>query len=217
MKKLLLFLSLLFIMSLSVFAGETFKCRKETFFYVIEGREGRTSSNEFLFINNFMIFPHDNYYRKYIFFIRDDKTGDYEAFGEYYPYYLGNGVFSGAAYGVGDPPRVKDKKIEEISYSKTDFYLILAEEFYKWYLLKEAFSSDFDCLNDFLNIVKDFSKEDLRILRNTIYAKYGYTFKSKDLIEIFAQTDWYSPVENFKEDFNPLDLCLLEVIKLAEK
>ena len=113
MKKLLLFLSLLFIMSLSVFAGETFKCRKETFFYVIEGREGRTSSNEFLFINNFMIFPHDNYYRKYIFFIRDDKTGDYEAFGEYYPYYLGNGVFSGAAYGVGDPPRVKDKKIEE--------------------------------------------------------------------------------------------------------
>ena len=69
MKKLLLFLSLLFIMSLSVFAGETFKCRKETFFYVIEGREGRTSSNEFLFINNFMIFPHDKYYRKYIFLL----------------------------------------------------------------------------------------------------------------------------------------------------
>ena len=66
MKKLLLFLSLLFIMSLSVFAGETFKCRKETFFYDIEGR---TSSNEFLFINNFMIFPHDNYYRKYIFLL----------------------------------------------------------------------------------------------------------------------------------------------------
>ena len=214
MKKLLLFLSLLFIMSLSVFAGETFKCRKETFSYDIEGR---TSSNEFLFINNFMIFPHDGYYRKYIFFIKDDKTCDYEAFGEYYPSYLGNGEFGGAAYGVGDPPRVKDKKIEEISYSKTDFYLILAEEFYKWYLLKKAFSSDFDCLNNFLNIVKDFSKEDLRILRNTIYAKYGYTFKSKDLIEIFAQTDWYSPVENFKEDFNPLDLCLLEVIKLAEK
>ena len=85
MKKLLLFLSLLFIMSLSVFAGETFKCRKETFFYDIEGG---TSSNEFLFINNFMIFPHDGYYRKYIFFIRDDKTGDYEAFGEYYPSYL---------------------------------------------------------------------------------------------------------------------------------
>lgn len=107
MKKLLLFLSLLFIMSLSVFAGETFKCRKETFFYDIEDR---TSSNEFLFINNFMIFPHDGYYRKYIFFIKDDKTGGYEAFGKYYPSYLGNGEFSGAAYGVGDPPRVKDKK-----------------------------------------------------------------------------------------------------------
>lgn len=92
MKKLLLFLSLLFIMSLSVFAGETFKCRKETFFYDIEGR---TSSNEFLFINNFMIFPHDNYYRKYIFLIKDDKTGRYEAFGFYYPSYLGNGVFGG--------------------------------------------------------------------------------------------------------------------------
>ena len=32
-KKLLLFLSLLFIMSLSVFADETFKCRKETYIY----------------------------------------------------------------------------------------------------------------------------------------------------------------------------------------
>lgn len=219
MKKLLLFLSLLFIMSLSVFADETFKCRKETFFYDIEGR---TSSNEFLFINNFMIFPHEGYYRKYTFFIRDDKTGDYEAFGEYYPSYLGNGEFGGAAYGVGDPPRVKDKKIEEISYSKTDFYLILAEEFYKWYLLKKAFSSDFDCLNDFLNLVKDFSKEDLRILRNTIYAKYGYEFKSADLNEIFYKCDWYyvpkgNSNENIEERFNRLESSLLEVIKLAEK
>ncbi len=89
-------------MSLSIFADETSKCRKETFFYDIEGR---TSSNEFFFINNFMIYPCDGYYR----------------------------------------------------------------------------------------------------------------FKSKDLIEIFAQTDWYSPAENFKENFNPLDLCLVEVIKLAEQ
>ena len=69
---------------------------------------------------------------------------------------------------------------------------------------------------------KIFSKEDLRILRNTIYARYGYKFRSKDLNELFSKTDWYSPKvnpENFDEDcyFSPLDESLLGVINLAEK
>ena len=37
------------------------------------------------------------------------------------------------------------------------------------------------------------SKADLRIMRNWIYARHGYKFKSKDLQDYFGQFDWYSP------------------------
>lgn len=37
------------------------------------------------------------------------------------------------------------------------------------------------------------SKKDLRIMRNWIYARHGYKFKSQDLQEYFSQFDWYSP------------------------
>ena len=47
-------------------------------------------------------------------------------------------------------------------------------------------------------------KSQLRILRNTIYAYYGYRFVSKDLQELFNKctvyrTKWYHPVDNFDE------------------
>lgn len=38
-----------------------------------------------------------------------------------------------------------------------------------------------------------FNKEDLRILRNYVYAQHGYTFKSKDLQNYFSQFEWYLP------------------------
>lgn len=37
------------------------------------------------------------------------------------------------------------------------------------------------------------SKEDLRFLRNTIYARHGYIFKSNDLKAFFSQFSWYKP------------------------
>lgn len=37
------------------------------------------------------------------------------------------------------------------------------------------------------------SKSDLRILRNWIYAKHGYIFKSSDLRKYFSNKSWYSP------------------------
>lgn len=41
--------------------------------------------------------------------------------------------------------------------------------------------------------IKHFTKKELRIVRNQIYAKHGYIFKSKDLQEYFSQFYWYSP------------------------
>lgn len=53
--------------------------------------------------------------------------------------------------------------------------------------------------------MKWYRKDQLRILRNTIYALHGYTFKSNDLREFFQKygKDWYPPYEenpNFSEN-----------------
>ena len=53
----------------------------------------------------------------------------------------------------------------------------------------------------------ELTKEDLKLLRNTIYAQYGYAFKSKDLQDYFAKFEWYLPNPNLT----------MEQIKLTEK
>lgn len=67
----------------------------------------------------------------------------------------------------------------------------------------------------------DYSQEELKILRNTIYAQYGYAFKSKDLQEYFSQFEWYMPDPNLtlkeikltKEEIKFID----EIVKQEKK
>jgi len=47
-----------------------------------------------------------------------------------------------------------------------------------------------------LSHLVNFSKEELRILRNYYYAKYNYSFSSTDLINFFTKFKWYSAKEN---------------------
>lgn len=59
--------------------------------------------------------------------------------------------------------------------------------------------------------------EDLRVLRNEIYARRGKVFKSKDLIEYFAAQSWYKPDPNFKDEMlSQIESDNLKVIKEAE-
>ena len=44
-----------------------------------------------------------------------------------------------------------------------------------------------------LSMLDDFPRSQLRILRNCIFARHGYEFKSADLREFFSQFDWYEP------------------------
>lgn len=44
--------------------------------------------------------------------------------------------------------------------------------------------------------LKNFTKLDLEILRNTIYARHGFTFKKEFLRDLFNATDWYVPVSD---------------------
>lgn len=40
------------------------------------------------------------------------------------------------------------------------------------------------------------SKKDLEIMRNMIYAKYGYKFKRNDLTDYFSKYSWYTPANS---------------------
>lgn len=44
--------------------------------------------------------------------------------------------------------------------------------------------------------LEEYSKAELRIMRNEIFASHGYIFKSADLREHFSKTKWYKPLYN---------------------
>jgi hypothetical protein len=60
--------------------------------------------------------------------------------------------------------------------------------------------------------------EDLRILRNEIYARRGRVFKDKELQKYFESTEWYKPNPDFKDDMlGEIEFKNLAAIKLAEE
>ena len=71
---------------------------------------------------------------------------------------------------------------------------------YSLYLKKRLFDDgQVYILDDYelgLSHLVGFSKEELRILRNYIYAKYNYSFSSADLLNFFSKFKWYSAKEN---------------------
>lgn len=83
-----------------------------------------------------------------------------------------------------------------------DFYLNfirnIPEEDAPWYLTREKYCEEGKRrLREYY--LPNLDKSQFRILRNTIYAYYGYRFVSKDLQEFFNRTKWYNPVDNFDE------------------
>ncbi len=68
--------------------------------------------------------------------------------------------------------------------------------------------------------VSDLFAEDLRILRNEIYARHGRVFtsvKSKDLQKYFEAQPWYKPDPDFKDDqLSETEFKNIAVIKEAE-
>lgn len=51
-----------------------------------------------------------------------------------------------------------------------------------------------------MTLDENYTKEELRLLRNMIYAQYGYNFKSSELKEYYSQFAWYIPDPNLKMD-----------------
>lgn len=65
------------------------------------------------------------------------------------------------------------------------------------YLLREASRQELSALD----------KSQLRLLRNAIYAQYGYVFNSQDLQEFYSQFEWYRMMTAKREDND--DIILL--------
>ncbi|HEY0457842.1 MAG TPA: YARHG domain-containing protein [Pyrinomonadaceae bacterium] len=60
--------------------------------------------------------------------------------------------------------------------------------------------------------------EDLRVLRNEIYARHGRVFKDKELQKYFSEQPWYKPNPDFKDEMlGEKDFKNLSVIREAEE
>jgi hypothetical protein len=61
-------------------------------------------------------------------------------------------------------------------------------------------------------------KEDLRIMRNEIYARHGYSFKLKDMRQHFDFETWYMPFStDVRKKLTPIELKNATLIKRYEK
>lgn len=85
--------------------------------------------------------------------------------------------------------------------------------------IRIIYSGDIELLNKPLNIfcVGRLNYFQLKILRNTIYAKYGYEFKSGDMKNYFLKCPWYKVNTRFSESmFNDTDKYNLQLINSFE-
>lgn len=78
---------------------------------------------------------------------------------------------------------------------------------YDWLSSRKATYSD----------VANLSRSELRIMRNYIYARHGYKFKSYDLANYFAQYPWYQPLySNVEYDLNSVEKSNVKFIRSYE-
>ena len=89
-----------------------------------------------------------------------------------------------------------------------------------------ASDPDLDTLDEVYNEVivngnKDFlggfSKKELAIIRNTIYAKKGYKFKRKEYQKYFGAKDWYRGTTDKQNILNKNEQKLVDIIVKYEK
>lgn len=68
------------------------------------------------------------------------------------------------------------------------------------------------------NDLKNLRKLDLQILRNTIFARHGYSFKKKTYRQFFDFVDWYIPVsDNVEKDLTALEKKNIKILERFEK
>ena len=127
-----------------------------------------------------------------------------------------------------DPNIMLDHSKEYIDWNKkikTSKKVEMEEnEFEEWILSEFASATDLiykmNASNKLLAKadVENLKKGDLTIIRNTIYARHGYSFKNRPLRVFFDAQDWYIPVHaNIKNDFTDLEKQNIQLLLKYEK
>ncbi|SEJ01551.1 YARHG domain-containing protein [Myroides marinus] len=66
--------------------------------------------------------------------------------------------------------------------------------------------------------LKNLHKLDLEIIRNTIYARHGYTFANRGARQFFNYVDWYIPLyNNVENELTDVEKSNIKLIKRLEK
>jgi YARHG domain len=66
--------------------------------------------------------------------------------------------------------------------------------------------------------VKNLKKLELQIIRNTIFARHGYSFKKKSYRQFFDSVDWYIPVSNnVDKKLTPIEKDNIALLQRFEK
>ena len=66
----------------------------------------------------------------------------------------------------------------------------------------------------------DLTPKNLRFIRNEIFARHGYIFKSNDLTDYFSKFEWYDPkfkVNQIEDKLTDIDQFNIKLIKSIEK
>src|SRR5262245_29221179 len=65
--------------------------------------------------------------------------------------------------------------------------------------------------------IKSLSKADLRMLRNTVYARHGRSFETPEIQHYFNDRSWYTPRSTFSNgDLTPSDRANVKLIQSVE-
>lgn len=68
--------------------------------------------------------------------------------------------------------------------------------------------------------LSSYSKDDLAIIRNEIFARHGYVFQTEPFVGYFNSKSWYKPNSNFKgtlNELNSVEKANVELIQKLEK
>ncbi len=122
---------------------------------------------------------------------------------------------NGDSLGGQFTPYIKGPPVKQLVLHSSEFnYSPRGEE---WSFDREYFGKNIstDSLNE--NDVEVRSKHSLRILRNIIYARHGYSFKTKDVREFFERYDWYVPFStDVRNELTAIERYNISLIKRYE-
>jgi hypothetical protein len=91
--------------------------------------------------------------------------------------------------------KIEPEPDEELDYDKS--YFATSEDVFKYNASVDTLTKE---------QASNLNKADLFIIRNTIYAKHGYSFKNRQLRAFFDKQQWYIPVHaDIKAEFTPIE------------